>query len=326
MPQPNSAFLPGIQYLRGFAALYVVLYHLNGDFAFPLLAYGYLGVQLFFVISGFIITYVHSQDRGFASLKKFIVRRFTRIYPAYWAALLPVLLLFFTVPGIGLPWHTEPLNVIRNFLLLQNPDQSILGVAWSLVYEIMFYTIFGVWVIGLRWPIHGLLVGWALLLTLLSWWAPALTTRWLVLDSYNSYFLAGCTLALIYPYTQRRLSLAYFVAALLLFLAVPFFYNTFWAIFGASLLLCTVATLYQPVQPYHYWLILGDASYALYLTHLTIIAIVTSVIQTPWVMAPLFVLCVLIGLGFYYWVESFLRDWIKTRWLQPRVSVVSFHP
>lgn len=322
MQQPKSAFLPGIQYLRGFAALYVVVYHLNGDFDFPLLAYGYLGVQLFFVISGFIITYVHGQDRGVAKLKKFFVRRFTRIYPAYWVALLPVLVLFLVIPGIGLDWHRAPLNIIQNFLLIQNPERSILGVAWSLVYEIMFYAIFGLWVVGFGLPLRWLLAGWAGLVAVVHWLAQPLA-GWIFLDSYNSYFLAGCTLALIYPHIQRRLPLAYLLAALLLFVTAPFIDNGFWAIFPTSILLCIVAMLYQPRQPYRYWLVLGDASYSIYLTHLTIIAIVTRVVKSPWVIAPLFVLCLVCGLCFYYWVESFLRDWIKTHWLQPRASTVS---
>jgi exopolysaccharide production protein ExoZ len=325
MARPKIDFLPGIQYLRGFAALYVVIYHVNGDFDLPFFAYGYLGVQLFFVISGFIITYMHGHDRGLDNLAHFFRRRFTRIYPVYWVALLPVILIFLLLPEKGLAWHREPLNIMRNFLLIQDPNQSILGVAWSLVYEIMFYTLFGLWVIGLGRSVGWLVSGWAALLLILPRLAPPGIAALIFVNSYNFYFLAGCALALLYPFVQVRVGLGYLLAALLLFLLTPFVYNGFWAIFGASLLLCSVAVLYQPTRPQRLWLLLGDASYSIYLTHLTIVALVTTVFKQPWIMAPLFLFCVVGGLGFYYGVENTLRHWLKLRWRQPAAGVAASH-
>src|SRR5687767_12943440 len=89
-----------IQVLRGFAAIAVLLYHTgiytniylgNSFFSFE---YGTLGVDFFFTLSGFIITYIHLKDikeRG--SVTNFTGRRFIRVFPFYWLTLLALIVL-----------------------------------------------------------------------------------------------------------------------------------------------------------------------------------------------------------------------------------------
>ena len=316
--QPRKV-LAGLQYLRGFAAIYVVLYHLSGRFYLPVFAYGYLGVQLFFIISGFIITYVHGGERGTSQALTFLRKRLIRIYPAYWLALLPVLLAFYLLPSSGLPWHREPVNMLRNLFLLQWPAYSILGVAWSLVYEVLFYALFGLWVIWLELPLLALLAGWWLLLMVVPAYCPTCSENWLLFNPYNFYFLAGCGLGLVYPYLRYRLAGWVFVGGLLLFLLVPFLTTSFWIIFAASLLLCSLALLYQPVQSQRWLLGLGDSSYAIYLTHVTILATVTQIVarvmpqfaKAPVLILPLLVLCLAGGLYFYRWLETPVRTWLQ---------------
>lgn len=322
---PRPRLLPGIQYIRGFAALYVVIFHINGDFHYPFFAHGDLGVQLFFVVSGFIITYIHRNDRGLNRLKIFVGRRFFRIYPIYWAALIPVLLIFFALPDKGLAWHRDPVNIVQNVLLLQDPHKSILGVAWSLVYEIMFYAIFGLWVIGLRYSLWWLLLLWGGFIGIVHWWLPNLS-GWIFIDSYNVYFLAGCVLGLLYPTIQRRVTLCPFLIGLGIFVVTPFVFDTFWAILAASILLCLVAILYQPQHPNRIGLLLGDASYSIYLTHLTIVAIVTTFFHTPWIIVPLFALCVAVGLAFYYGLENRLQHWLAQQRQHHVNAAVTLHP
>ena len=139
-------------------------YHVNADFHFPIFAYGYLGVQLFFMISGFLMTYIHGQDRGLADAATFLRKRLVRIYPAYIIAFIPVVLIFHFMASKGFAWHRDPINIVRNLFLLHNPAQSILGVSWTLVYELMFYAIFCTWVIALQQKISLLLVGWLVLI------------------------------------------------------------------------------------------------------------------------------------------------------------------
>src|SRR5215203_3752953 len=84
--------IESLQVIRGFAALLVLLFHvtlnlkanysvnfLNGFFEF-----GNSGVEIFFVLSGFIISYTSSQLIGTGEPKKYVIKRLARVYPIYW--------------------------------------------------------------------------------------------------------------------------------------------------------------------------------------------------------------------------------------------------
>ena len=141
--------------LRGIAALAVVCYHLNGAIletygkwlpgpAAWLLSHGYLGVDIFFVISGFVIAYsVRNAERSLGFLGRFAVRRSIRLDPPYWAAILVEI----AVLWAGLRWGLAeaPLPSVKqflsHFLYLQNilGYGDIINIFWTLCFEIQFY-------------------------------------------------------------------------------------------------------------------------------------------------------------------------------------------
>jgi peptidoglycan/LPS O-acetylase OafA/YrhL len=144
--------------LRLVAALMVCLYHYAGRGGpivhswgkspmkiFPHLAggfsYGPLGVQIFFIISGFVIC-MSGWGRG---LKDFAISRVTRLYPAYWAALILVTVVFVIA---NYPRVTNT-DLLTNFTMLQMPAGSdrVLGVDWTLWAEMRFYLLFAVFVL-----------------------------------------------------------------------------------------------------------------------------------------------------------------------------------
>jgi peptidoglycan/LPS O-acetylase OafA/YrhL len=139
---------------RGFAALLVVVLHTRNIMTQPRffgteLFGGYLknfnvGVDFFFVLSGFIIAWVHWKDLGDRSrLGNYAAKRFLRIFPPYWGILFPLIALYLIFPGAGVPSQHDPLNIFFSIFLVPYIYQPVLGVAWTLTHEMFFYVLFG---------------------------------------------------------------------------------------------------------------------------------------------------------------------------------------
>ncbi|MGY2924876.1 peptidoglycan/LPS O-acetylase OafA/YrhL [Ewingella americana] len=143
-----------IHYLRGLAALFVVLFHFRGylnniyaqsNLGDLLFSKGAFGVDLFFVISGFIICFATEKKELNGSLK-FVIRRFFRIYPLLILAMLVYFLLVVLRPESHdlfkwFLWSVIPLHVDYH---AGAPfyGYNMLGIAWTLTYEVSFYLIF----------------------------------------------------------------------------------------------------------------------------------------------------------------------------------------
>jgi len=150
---PQRSRFASIEIARGVAALLVVFHH-AGRIVMEPRFYGsglpmqYLlnlnvGVDFFFVLSGFIITWVHWDDIGTkGKLGGYARKRFLRIYPPYWGVLVPLTLLYLAVPGSGDWSKRDPLNILLSIFLLPNTVQPVLGVAWTLTHEMFFYVLF----------------------------------------------------------------------------------------------------------------------------------------------------------------------------------------
>ena len=168
----GRAFLPALEVTRGVAALLVLVYHTGIKlldaryFAFgPLPAtdvanLGTRGVDIFFVLSGFIIFRAHRADLGRPErLKVYGLRRVLRIYPVYWAVLAPLLLAFFLHSQWGNDYARMPWNAIKSVLLLPDAQPPAVNDAWTLRHELLFYLLFA----GLIWRRGvglGLLAAW----------------------------------------------------------------------------------------------------------------------------------------------------------------------
>jgi exopolysaccharide production protein ExoZ len=150
-PAPKTYFT-SLQAGRGLAALMVVFYHNTLTFqknwghdpAQGFFGFGEAGVAFFFVLSGFIISFVHWRDLGQPRrLLPFLRRRFFRIYPIYWLLLAGLIPLYFLAPHLGTGHERELLWLISSITLLHF-DQvgQILPVAWTLSHEILFYALF----------------------------------------------------------------------------------------------------------------------------------------------------------------------------------------
>src|ERR1700757_1478274 len=133
-----------IQTARAIAANLVIFSHLflvqarytAGTVLPAFTLYGIAGVDLFFVISGFIMVAVAGRDRGPI---EFLWRRVTRIYPTYWLVSLAVLATALLAPTLVNSSITTPISLWRSFLLIPDRTFPLLAVGWTLVYEMYFY-------------------------------------------------------------------------------------------------------------------------------------------------------------------------------------------
>lgn len=160
-----------IQGCRAVAALAVVLYHAH-TWMIPSVLYpgaviwrffdaGHAGVELFFVLSGFIMMLSHGADFGRPNrFSLFLEKRFIRIYPVYWVAL-SALIVGHLIMGIKDDSQTAIQDIIFAFALLPTENNSILTVAWTLSHEILFYLIFGFFIINRSIGLYAI-VFWAL--------------------------------------------------------------------------------------------------------------------------------------------------------------------
>ena len=266
--------------LRGIAALSVVLFHYTYFFgnaygrsgsAFVRFEQGQYGVDVFFIISGFVILMTLSRTETW---KDFVVSRVSRIYPAYWAA---VLLTFSVVSLASLPGREATLpEALVNLTMLQDwlGAARVDGVYWTLSVELSFYALmlaaFGVGLIkqplliGLIW-LSALPL--ALLLFLLSFELPARFLLFVLAVRYAHLFIAGMMFYELYLGRKARpryLLLAYCLIAHAIwngvgasFLVVSVAYAVIWLVVHGRLTVLGARPL----------VLLGAISYPLYLIH-----------------------------------------------------------
>lgn len=299
--QPQQ--LGHIQALRGVAALMVVGFHLlaienkySTDRLLPELFYiGYAGVDLFFVISGFIMVYI-SQIRPQmtpAPARAFLFARVTRIYPLYWLVSLAVLILYLWRPSMVFASSPEPPHLIKSFLLWPDTTLPLLQLGWTLIHEMGFYLIFTVSLFLKKEHLPFFLLAWLVALICGQYFELHTTGPVMaVLFSPFSYeFLAGAFTALFLTQikslpqtTQAYGGLAFLAIALLVYaltlppneLPVLKRVLTFAPI--ATLTLLTAGCLdFRQVKAPDFLVTLGDASYALYLTHILTLSLLGRV-------------------------------------------------
>lgn len=196
-----------IDLLRFIAALAVVFFHYSfrgyaaddmSIMPYPLLAsvskYGYLGVELFFMISGFVILMTAANG----NLRRFVISRVVRLYPAFWVC---CTLTFLVTLAIGEPRYSATFDqYVANMTMLNGfvGIPSIDEVYWSLFVEIRFYAL--VAIVLLTGRIHRAQT--FILLWLISTIAleiyPVNKLRYLLITDYSSFFIAGAAYFLIW--------------------------------------------------------------------------------------------------------------------------------
>lgn len=342
----------GVQYLRGIAVLTVVLTHsatfTSSAFHSPallggVLAFGRLGVDIFFQISGFIIAIVSLRRTDLApsiGAGEFLARRFIRIVPLMWIAILAFAALQWLGHVSGNGW-----DYIRTALLLPGP--LLPYHVWTLRQELIFYVIFALsFLTGRRWRIVPILWCAAIVLvprgpqTLWSHDAPLA----LLLNLRNLGFIGGLVVALAWlRYSSawrirspiEPLAILGAASAFAIFIVVP----TFKIDSGVGLVLVLLPLLLFAVHvecPHgsarRIGELLGNASYAIYLFHPPVVSVVILVARKLAPSSPPAIIVIVAtiiatvaGIGSYVLIErpllAALRDRIVRRAKRPSAAL-----
>ena len=305
--------LPSIQALRFIATLLVLLFHMI------LMPTGFKGVDLFFVISGFVLYYnYHARPSSIRTQRRrYFIHRLTKIYLLYWTALIARYLVE------PFPFDTP---LLASILLLPG-HHPILDISWSLSCELYFYGLLGItlFYIPARW--HKRLFAAAFIVTA---GVKLFNTWFFPLRGSPIYFLAGpnlweflCGILAGYLFCRQAaapdkktpyLSLA--LLLLLLFWLLPFLRSNayYHFIYGSvALLLVTTAALSEKQRPWKGplkdWVLrLGNASYAIYLFGPVLVRILLPHIrELPWKIAAMLILIVFSLLINHFYEEPLLR-------------------
>lgn len=283
---------------RGIAAGAVVLHHAAQstelrvealpDWLQTAFHFGFLGVDFFFVLSGFIILYAHADDElGPAAAIDYIKRRLSRIYVPYFPAGL-AMAVYYASADLSF----SPLTS----LMLIPAGAPALSVAWTLIHELVFYWVFAISyftryfaVLVSIWTV--LIIGFAVLSPETCCNAyPAVVQESLrvLLSPLNLEFIFGMVAAVV----VKRVPLRLWPVALLIGVlgTTAFFFSLpdvnpsalTRALFGLSITFILVAAVWQEELGRLYtrtWLmVLGDTSYAIYLVHNPVVAVVARAV------------------------------------------------
>jgi exopolysaccharide production protein ExoZ len=314
--------LYSVQYLRFVAALLVLHCHainlarvvgvgsFQQDFFF-LGKFGAIGVDIFFVISGFIILYISGGDAGPAAATQFMKRRLIRIVPSYHIA--SIIMLAFLLLGKSsdvFPWR----EIVKTVTLLPLADYGpvlwtpLISIGWTLGFEFLFYVLYATLValsiarkdLWLIVTVIGLyLLGQAFPLANLQW---LFATNPMILE-----FAFGVMIAIVYKSSVRvpyGLSLLLFAAGLIAFLALVLLgfgsisesglimeglhvneRILLWGLPSALLvagLILMERSRPETIRKNRLLVFLGDASYSMYLAHpLCYYVIAAALVRMP---------------------------------------------
>ncbi len=331
-------YFKSLHILRGLGMVVIMLCHLSAmedkytvyRFMQPVWNLGNFVLDLFFMLSGFVILFTSwdSLHKGFAGWRVYMLRRFIRVYPVYWIVCSVSLLLYWLIPGTARPHMFEWEHIVRSYTLISQEAWPITLVAWTLVLEVFFYLVFSV---GYFVPRKLLWVGavvWAAFVFAMNTWWP---------DEGNAYasvfhtmfaleFMAGAFMAwLVFTYPALIVRWRKEMAGLCVFWLVAVYFalpllGEYWRViwFGGIVFFLFLACIgYEMHRPALFarrrLVLLGDASYSLYLTHLMVMNGLVLVVQTLWdsqfvavhvvLGAGILAGCMVYGMVHYMWLE-----------------------
>lgn len=327
--------LKSLQAGRAIAALMVVFYHLSTSIwgvakYFPhqfaaSFSFANSGVQFFFVLSGFIIFYIHRDDINQpAAFFGFLRKRFIRIYLPYWIVLAVVIPVALSVTRWGEGHETEPLALFTSFFLLPFPLSPILHVAWTLKHEVFFYAVFALCIVNARVGVT-IMVAWQIGCAVALPFGEIPFPLNFVFSPNNILFGIGMVTAYLVMNWRIPAPRTLMVAGIVLFFATGLHsvyakdmlqgsvYILGFGVASAIAMIGAVTAEKAGLLPVPKLLVLlGDASYAIYLIHFLVLTLgmkilfatrLSYVLPETVSFSLLFAVAVVVGVAFHLLIE-----------------------
>lgn len=319
----EKKYLIILQVFRGIAALMVVIhhsvpafgfyYHWSSPFADYIAGIGKLGVDFFFVLSGFIISYSASGKASSPGyLKTYLTNRFIRIYLPYLPIGIAMYMLYACFPGFSDGNREISLLTSLTLIPVGNPA---LSVAWTLSYEIMFYLLFSLYFLSERlWKVF--VCFWMAMIVVVN--CTDLIAPDYIFNLYNLEFMLGYGLSLlvlnrvklsgmvVYPLMALSLALFLLVASGLSD-GFDFSRNLLFSAFVVCLIYSCTMLWKTGVRGRGLFMLVGNASYSIYLVHNPLISVLVRIFKSPdgnfrHFVRLFLVICVCVAVGYLYYL------------------------
>lgn len=308
--------LQSIQSLRAIAAGLVVLYHIGGQeklYSSPAHTIlrnfeGSYGVDIFFIISGFIMVYVTNYlPAGWETSFKFFLKRLMRIVPVYWFYTSIMVILLLVQPHLFHDIRFEMGAVLKSYFFIPDQELPVLALGWTLNYEMYFYLVFAIF---LAFPRHYRIGGLSIWFggTVLAGQIIPFTSPiwWRLTDPIVLEFLLGVYLGewfLRRRLLPNRVAIGFLIGGVgIIWLSVAMAWQVHrLMMWGLPALLIALACLNFEQQGWsfgNFLPALGESSYSLYLSHAFVVIAVARCIA--WLNLPglwFGLVSLIIGLG-----------------------------
>jgi exopolysaccharide production protein ExoZ len=330
-----------LQVLRGLAAMGVVFYHTGFELAGNWHT-EFSGVAIFFVLSGFIMSYISQNGE-----QDFLSKRLIRIVPLYWIATATVMIISyrFRIFQPAILMSGDPpliIDILRSMFFVPWSKFPVLGVGWTLNFELYFYLVF------------------AAMLAMNQRFAPVLTAAFVLaviqLDratgeqffllhyyshGYIAHFVDGIVIYYVWTLLGRftpQTAAPLFAALILLWFGMQFAHPLWpawvapWLDYGPGTV--TAAALFMESAGLRIsWrplLLFGDASYSIYLSHTIWFEVMRPYLRkfdlptakdSITVMLFSVVTAAVIGIAIHLWIEKPILAWLRAKLRSRRPEV-----
>lgn len=338
-----------LQFGRAIAALLVVLHHATLDSTYfygvsfnDFWIFGNVGVDYFFILSGFIIYWAHKNDsQGYRSSRMYLYKRLVRIYPPFILISLIMFFAYYYLPSLSQSDRT--IGIVPSlFLLPQEYSSPALSVSWTLMHELLFYFMFLIFYFHRR-ALPYLACVWAVLILTYPLYGKSSYWGDFFLSMHNIQFLLGMLLSFFVFRNESLLLAITRNKRYPMFMLLLSFLATYWVVLnkeylsdvlfayytlllGVSFFTLIMSLLVVEKASMLGWLFnskiilfVGAASYSIYLIHNPIISVLNRVavnvfnfypaLNVDFVFLTISALSMVGGVFYYiFWERPVLRN------------------